>query len=290
VSSIDFVRSGRKLFVGETLLGDQSVEPSMNILMAHGSCAASSTYNNLLESVSKEIKGIQPSCSVKCTLYDTFGCGKSCPPKRGKFEDYSPHEDFLDFQALVKKLDPSTPLLLVGHSFATNQILRLLLDNTVITEITGAVLLAPGFKGGAFPQQDGGHAIFKMPLFFLNLMQKSLTKAFVKNAFHQNSKQALKTKAFEDSMKNDMFMCKAWYQQMTWITEEEVEKAGKQNPFLVIHGKNDGLIPCTSGKSLSGLLGAEFVEISQASHQVMEEKPTDVAKAIVSFMMKVGGL
>lgn len=109
-------------------------------------------------------------------------------------------------------------------------------------------------------------------------------------AFHKNSDPRLKEECLRGSNKNDMYMCKAWYRQMKWITPEEATRAQGQIPALVIHGEDDGIIPLAAGQYLSDVLHAKLVVISEASHQVMQEKSEEVAEAILTFLNQFGKL
>ena len=57
---------------------------------------------------------------------------------------------------------------------------------------------------------------------------------------------------------------------------------------LVVHGHNDQLLPLAAGEHLyKSLQRAEMIAIPDSSHQLFEEKPKQVAEAVIKFMTTV---
>lgn len=56
---------------------------------------------------------------------------------------------------------------------------------------------------------------------------------------------------------------------------------------LVVHGSDDQVSPVAAGKHLhQSLKDSELITVAEASHQVFQEKPTEVGRIILAFMSK----
>ena len=62
--------------------------------------------------------------------------------------------------------------------------------------------------------------------------------------------------------------------------------AAKTLPVLILHGASDGVIPKEGGQHLADCLGEHsvFKVVDNASHQVMEERPLQVATELKAFI------
>lgn len=90
------------------------------------------------------------------------------------------------------------------------------------------------------------------------------------------------------SNRNDMRFCKAFYRQQIYATSQEAKQV--QVKALVIHGVEDLVLPVAAGEHLQESLGDaedEMAIIRVSSHLVFQEKPSEVAEAIVAFMSKL---
>eukprot|EP00979_Chaetoceros_neogracilis_P018613 scaffold10907_cov236-Chaetoceros_neogracile.AAC.2 len=81
-----------------------------------------------------------------------------------------------------------------------------------------------------------------------------------------------------------MMFCKAFYRQQVFATSEEAAQI--QTRTLVLHGAEDLVLPSSAGEHLhTSIPNSECIVIPESSHQVFQEKPNEVAKAIINFVL-----
>ena len=206
-----------------------------------------------------------------------------------EWDAYSTEEAVLDLEAIILKCveDKRLPTVLLGHSYATTAIIRYLGRNNKESDrndpIAACIFLSSAVKGGPLPLHNGGHPIFKLPVFILRCLQKSLSEAFLKIAYHPEVDPAVLKAAKDGSNANDMGMCKAYHCHHDWATATEA-KSNVCVPCLVVHGKDDGMLPEAGGQHLADVVQGKLVFVEYASHQVMEEQPEKVAGVIWEFL------
>lgn len=267
---IKTVRPGRDLYTREVISGT----PLLNLVWLHGTCAKSAQFNLVLDKLSAN--------SVACYLYDAMGCGQS--PMVSEWDAYTTEEAVLDLEAVIELCieDKSLPIVVIGHSYAVTTIIRMLHQQE---NIAACIFLSSALKGGPVPLHDGGHPIFKLPIFLLRCLQPLLTKEFIRLAYHPEADCALLEASKDADNANDMGMCKAYHCHHDWATVEEA-KSNIHVPCLVIHGRADKIIPMAGGQHLADITQAKLLIMEHASHQVMEEQEGQVAEAIWEFLKK----
>lgn len=294
-STLQEIRPGRRVHFRKVLLGNKP--PTVVLVCLHGTCAASAQYNRLLEALQQQQEPANTT-SMVCYLYDAIGCGQS--PKKKEWSAYHTDEAVLDLEAVVENHVEETdlPLVLVGHSYAPTILLRYLNrhssknDTKHPNKICGLILLSSALKGGPLKMtnHDGGHPIFYLPVCLLNCLEPTMTREFMTMAYHEETDDSLKSEAQQANSANDMGVAKAYHRHHQWASVAEAQAAALHLPTLVIHGKSDGVVPLTGGQHLSDVVKAdEFLVVEKASHQVMEEQPKEVAKAMQQYLNRVVG-
>jgi pimeloyl-ACP methyl ester carboxylesterase len=330
--SLHEIRPGRTLFVQKAVLGRGPTTPQeastslVNLVCVHGTCASHEQFHKLHEALQSHL--VHPTSNkisspeesqhhhndvvINCYSYDAVGCGQS--PVIQDWDAYRTSEAVLDLQALLQKIQQETerhnvPTILMGHSYGPNVILKLLLQlqeksqddvNDPKPNVKGLILMSTGCKGGPFPLHDGGHAIMKLPLIVLQCLQPTLTKEFIKLAYHPETPSHVVEASRRHSNGNSMWVAKAYHQHHEWITSHQAKQAVYYDnidddgttstrqplPCLVLHGTTDGILPLEAGRFVADQLQADFISIEPASHQVMEEQPDQVAQATLLFLQQ----
>lgn len=275
------VRPGRILFHRSEILGSSSAPPKIQMLLLHGTCASSSQYNNVLKALSEILEE-----SIVCHRFDAISCGNS--PLVREWEAYHSDQAVLDLAAIIEKeIDPSLPTVIIGHSYAPTIIIRFFHRHGIPTNIKGCVFLSSGISGPVNPIPDGGHPIFRLPVVILRCLQPSLTKSFLQLAYHPKTSPSLIEEASKSNNGNNMYMAKAYHRHHQWATNDECT-ALHGVPVLVLHGKDDKILPLEAGMYLADVVHAtRIITVDETSHQVMEEKPKDVAQHIVTFIAEI---
>jgi pimeloyl-ACP methyl ester carboxylesterase len=229
---------------------DISSSSSMtNILFVHGSCAASSQYDDLIRAMSmklletqEQIQSYPKISKINCYSYDQLGCAESKHPT-SDWESFSSSNLLEDLRTIVKdgvlaNSNKSSSLFLVGHSHGCSQVIQLVnsLSASDRSRIKGVILISGALKDGPGEHaKDGGHWIFKfVPMFLLRKMQPSLSQSFFQAAVHPKHKNALKERALNVSDTNDMMFCKAFYRQQVFATSEEAAQIQVSCPFTIM--------------------------------------------------------
>mmetsp|Transcript_17483 Transcript_17483/g.29036 ORF Transcript_17483/g.29036 Transcript_17483/m.29036 type:complete len:293 (-) Transcript_17483:2985-3863(-) len=281
------IRPGRTIYYRNELLtgpNKQPTAPTFQLVFLHGTCASSLQYDGLLRSLAS---GLPAGTVLDCHLYDAISCGKS--PLLKDWEAYHTDQSVLDLKAIVDtKLDKSIPTIFVGHSYAPSVIIRYLHSHGVPSNAKGCIFLSSAMAGDLNPIPNGGHPIFMLPVFLLQCLQPSMTKSFVELAYHPNTSADLIQAANESNSGNDMYMAKAHHTHHLWITSDECASLHEKVAILVLHGKQDRILPADAGQCLADSVKAKrFVEVEETSHQVMEEKPAEVARHILDLLKEL---
>ena len=311
--TVQEVRPGRTLFLRREAIGE--APPLCNLVFLHGTCGASSQFDGVLDELRRKDISSSNASSLRCVcyLYDAVGCGQSPIIPDDDDDDeaaYSTDEAIEDLKALLpsKKSkgvfgsmtgndqefsphDKSSvlPTIVIAHSYAPTCVVRYLHrhQSDGVGTIRGCVFLSSAIRSDKNPSPDGGHPIFaEKTLEELRSMQASLTAGFVDLAYHSDTESAVKEKAVVFNNRNDIFVARAYQRAHHWSTKEECESVrASRIPVCVVHGKDDKIVPCEAGEELADAVGAsDRVWVDEASHNIMEERPREVAVAIVSFI------
>lgn len=286
------IRPGRTVFFRQEVLcgrggsNNQDIKIDYNLVILHGTCAASSQFDLWLPELAKTIE----ERAVCCYLYDAISCGKS--PLVKDWKAYETEQAVLDLHAILENQieDPTLPTILMGHSYAPTVLVRYLnrfqTTTTTTPRIAGCVLLSSAVRSESNPVPDGGHSIFVLPVVVLNCLQPSLSKSFVQAAYHTaTADPQLLQDALQTNDGNDMYMAKAYHQHHKWLSVPDECRRVQNLATLVVHGQNDLILPPQAGQHLADAIRAQqFVVIDNASHQVMQEQPKELAKVVSSFV------
>lgn len=230
------VRPGRSLFCRRTILTPPhnpiAGNKQTNLLFVHGSCAASSQYDCILEEIDKIKSQVTVTSLKNMYLYDQMGCGKSaCHRSPSDWRAYSSEEMLLDLKAIVLsilEMDRTSELYIIGHSYACSQLIQVIkrLQLHHSSRIHGIVYISGALKDGPGNYaKDGGHWIFKyVPIFVLRRMQSSLSQLFFDAAVHPHNRERLKVCTLDLSNKNDMQICRATYRQQVYADSSEASE------------------------------------------------------------------
>jgi pimeloyl-ACP methyl ester carboxylesterase len=203
------------------------------------------------------------SYDYNIVTFDYYGCGDSDKPHHhhDAYNTTNHHEDIL---AIYNKYH-TTKNILIGHSYGTTQIARLLskidsnttsnTTNTTTTNTSTTTTTTSSSNttnttsnttgnikvillGTAYQLPNGGHPIFKLPVCILSLLSSYLSSQFVKVAFSSNTSDDIKNISKSISGKNNMTVVKYFYTQFEWATSSDWE-ALKDIDVLILQGKDD---------------------------------------------------
>lgn len=285
--------NGRKRV--ERVTGKAS-DVAAEIIFVHGSCASSSQFDRLLSAIWErfydDADGTLPpniTKKIRCHLFDAVGCGSS-PHDPKDWSAYGAAEQMKDIEEYVSIVSASstsaTPIYFVGHSYGSSQIVRLLplLPESISTRVKGIVLLSGALANGPSDvPKDDAPCVFCLPVLLLKLIQPKMNDAFLDKAYHPTTDEALVAQGRMVCEGNDMAIVKAFYQQWSWATKDDASKVVTK--AIVVHGAEDKLIIPDAGEHLNDMLPkSEFKSIPNASHQVMEERPGEVASILLSLL------
>jgi pimeloyl-ACP methyl ester carboxylesterase len=238
--------------------------------------------------------------NIQCHLYDAISCGNS--PLVRDWDAYRTEEAIQDLHAILeqKLIGAATggrsaiPIVLVGHSYAPTILIRYMdsivgkstTTNVVLSSsIKGCIFLSSAMSGNFNPIPNGGHFIFALPVMILQCLQPLLNQWFLQMAYHPKTNKRVIEEAKASNSRNYMFMAKAYHVHQQWATKEECVALQERIPVLGIHGREDKVLPLEAGMCLADAVKAkEFIVVEEASHQIMQEKPNDVAKHILKFI------
>lgn len=266
------------------------------VIFIHGSCASSSQFDRLLSAMWERFYDSGDDASppnitkkIRCHLFDAIGCGSS-PHDPNDWAAYGWEEQMKDIEEYVNIISTtstsSTPIYLVGHSYGSSQIVRLMpfLPEAISSRIKGVVLLSGALANGPSDvPKDEAPCVFCLPVFMLKILQPKMNDVFLEKAYHPAAKEELVARGKMICEGNDMAIVKAFYKQWHWATKEDAAKVTTK--AVVVHGAEDRLIIPDAGEHLNDMLpNSEFKSIPNASHQVMEERSEEVADILLSLI------
>jgi len=273
---------------GRTLAIHSQPRPGaeQTVLFVHGSCGSLLQWKDQIALAAKKRAVV---------AFDTFGCGRS--PKPPEWDAYSFAELRDDLAAVLARFSvPGRTMVVVAHSAGCSLALAVAAASLASTPpgppIDGLCLM------GAFAEPPRVPSIFYLPTFVLSLMQPRLSAGFEALALHADTR-AGKTAARRYLLglapavnaANDMFMCKAYYRQLSAPSKEEIQSVGAEVPCLLIAGEDDALVPPESTAELHALLSSgapsEMHSVRATSHQLMQEDPEAVNALLGAFLQSV---
>ncbi|ETO28056.1 epoxide hydrolase [Reticulomyxa filosa] len=289
------------------------------LLMIHGSCARMGQFEDQINALHKQFHIV---------AFDRIGCGKSEKPKdASNYSDSNIFEDLCTiFETYVckvhekakegdnkeseekKEMDDivteSPEIFLMGHSYGCSQALRLAHRYQHMLKIRGVCLFGcANILSEQLPFVV--RSVFSLPDLMLGWMAPSLSTNFRANALHKESGRYDYLEALESTMVNPVYMFKAFYQQLKFIKQKDLDDMlthAKDHPvpICMIHGAEDGIIPLTEASAVHNHLQStlkaafptsdtfllEFHSIDKCKHQVMQEKPDECTQIVLKFWEK----
>lgn len=256
---------GRSVFVETRRTGSLCT-----IFFMHGSMATRRQFEDVYSSAAL--------VKYNIVAYDALGCGASEKPR--DWNAYSTDRLTEDAITIFKKYATKENIL-VGHSFGSSLVARVNRAVSRAHSVVGVVLI-----GTADHVSNGGHPVFRLPLFILRCLHSYLSAQFDKKAFSPKTSPFLKKKCKSVMIKNDMFIAQAFYRQLVWAASSDWSSI--TCPVLVIQGVHDQLTSPTKAISLfdthfAGVEESKLVLVHDAGHQVMQEKAEEVAQRMQEF-------
>ena len=252
-------------------------------ILVHGSAATLLQWQHQIKTLEKS--------NLTVIAFDLLGCGRSAKPS--DWYAYAIREHLEDVREVVRRFSiHGKPTVVFGHSMGCTLAIKAAHS---AAEIAALVLICPV---AALP---GSVALFRLPLFLLEWMQPTLSKGFTQAAFHAETlvghtpeHSALLALSAELQGANSMRMCKAYYRQLELATPEELALPDRVG-VLVIAGEADLVAPKEEHASvlastlLKGVPPSERVKVvERASHQCMQEQPSQVNGLIQAFLDERG--
>jgi pimeloyl-ACP methyl ester carboxylesterase len=180
--------------------------------------------------------------------------------------------------------DPSLPTVWICHSYGSTVLLKMLEKNPQHIPAAGFIFLSTAVRSDKLPLADGGHPLMKLPVFLLKCLQKTMTNAFANMAVHP-SREDVQEMVRQGGNDNDMAAAKCCHRNMEWATLNDLNGPIKEQPALVLHGVDDGIIPLECGQHLANQLPqSKFVALEKTSHLIMLELPEAVSNEILVFL------
>jgi len=144
--------------------------------------------------------------------------------------------------------------------------------------LVGLVLLASALK-----MPDGGHPVFDLPLPVLTAIQPVISLTFrVQAAATTMTRQTPMEDVSRTSSRNPPYMFKAFYNQMRWVDEADVDSINV--PCIIIHGESDGIITLRKARELAARLKkCKLYVFRKTGHQIMQEHPRETVHFIRKF-------
>lgn len=274
------VRPGRTLAVHH-----RPGSNGVRLFFVHGSCASMLQFQAMIAHFA--------SLGHELIAYDWFGCGRS--PKPRDWYAYCTAELSKDLAAVVDKYGgPSAAVqkknVLVCHSAGCS--LGLEFASQSSTPVDGLCLLAALGGLSKFPV----HPVFYLPALVLTWIQPTLSAGFEGLALSEKTREgasedrrAVLALAKDVNGSNPMYMCKAYYRQVSLPSDDVVRAAGARVPIVLLCGAEDKLVPSSLSEALLPLLPAETTMhlVPETSHQLMQEDPTAACAHVEAFLKRI---
>lgn len=214
------IRPCRKINIFRYLAKDNDIDTT--IFLFHGSMASYKQFNGIINYLKEKFP-------VNIIAFDALGCGRS--EKSRVWEDYSSDELFLDALEVFNRYSTNKNIL-IGHSYGTTHIAKLAQNSSSKGKIFGAILLGTAWK------IDGRHPIFWLPETVLECLSPHLSAEFSRLAYSPSTNEEIKLESASINQANDMYVCRAFYQQFTWASNDDWVSL-RNIPVFILHGKDD---------------------------------------------------
>ena len=251
----------------------------VRLVFVHGSCASMLPYRDVMEHF---------AATHEIVAFDHLGCGRS--PKPRDWYAYRSSELTADLAALLRRYATTDKKnVVVAHSAGCSFSLA------VAAEAPDLPLAGLCLLGAFHAERMPVHPVFYLPVFVLNLLQPTLSAGFEAVALHATTRQgetaahrSVRALCAELNASNEMHMCKAYYRQLSVPSADAVRRvAAARLPVSLLVGEADALIPRAATDALHALLPeAEVRVIARASHQMMQENPTDVCAGVADLVAR----
>lgn len=213
-SCLTEVRPGRRIYMRENKDISADDKKETTIFFIHGSMASFKQFDSLIQEYEQHFNVV---------AYDALGCGRSDKPADPLIwgeSHYTCNNLLLDFIEIWQRFSTAKNII-IGHSFGTAlaaKFYRYLVAKleTDISQLLGTILL-----GTTSSLPSGGHPIFYLPVWILDLMQESLSKSFAELAFSQNTDSKIISTSRQTSSQNKMYVCKSFYSNFVWADEDD---------------------------------------------------------------------
>lgn len=208
---------------------------------------------------------------------DLFGHGASDKIRPSYDNPYSFEELDLDLQTLFNHFSSDTNIIL-GHSYGAALALSVAIDHQ--DRVNKLVLISPTpcKPNLTLPW------MYHLPTFAMELLRPLLERKFQELSFTPKDNPQLLADELAAGRNNPMYVIKNTVKGMRDVPLIDVTML--TIPTLIISGKEDGLIPViTQQQFYKALPHHQFVDMTDASHMVMLEKPEEVNKTIKEFLL-----
>ena len=286
------IRPGRSIAV-HTRPGTTASKP--RLFFVHGSMASMLQFRQMIEHFAAH--------GHEIIAYDYLGCGRS--PKPDGWHAYSFVEHELDLVAVLNIYGTQTTLwnanaeahanVLVCHSAGCSLAIGMIARQPTRSserggpsaEVRALCLL------GALAAAPSAHPVFYLPVRVLNWLQPTLSAGFEELALHAKTRDGTTPQrrvvlelARAVNSSNAMAVCKAYYRQLDFPTEEEVRMVGAAVPVVLLAGSHDQLVPHAATEALKVLLPPHVAMhvVGETSHQLMQEDPDAVCGHVEVFL------
>ena len=244
------------------------------VLFIHGSCARMGQWDHQISEMSSK--------GHRVVAYDALGCGQSDKPdqlhlyKPSKFVDTADH---IIQSVILPCPKRKSKVVLVGHSFGTYVAISVAQRHASL--VSHKVLIGGTPMWNDTDGMKSKLAIFKLPNIMLWYLRPILGLSFQKLALSKETGVRLRIQEAEASSRNPVFMFAHFWRSVHQLETPELTDI----PSLCLTGIDDLITPPHKCDALSKLLpNATFQTINGASHQVMQEMPSEVNSLILSFI------
>jgi pimeloyl-ACP methyl ester carboxylesterase len=264
-------------------------EGGATLVLVHGSMG----HHAQLDSVASHFSS-SPLVS-RVVSFDLYGCGQSDKP-HGSPRAFSEEEHLRDVVEICRRWSsPSSPLVLVGHSFGTNLAIQIAARGTMGAGVEehGAPPVAGLVLIGTAPTRPGSPWLFYLPSPVLQAIRVQLGNAFLARAFHPDTPQEVIAASTAHNRSNPWHVTRPFYQQVRWGSAEVLQRSPKAGlpATAVVVGESDRLTTVEQSRAVADAIpGATFHVIAKSSHMVMMEKPAELNAVIDAHLRKVLGV
>jgi len=254
------------------------VEPKKGcVVIAHGVGEHSGRYNNLIN--------YMDGCQVAIYAPDHRGHGRS-GGSRGHINSFNEYvNDLKTFIDMVRRLNPSQPIILLGHSMGG--VIACHFALTYPQDIDGLILSSAGLKPGV-----------DIPV-WKSLMGKLLSRVFPEfsmpsglDARLLSHDSQVVSDYLSDPLNHDLVSAR-WFTEFMRAGEQGLNRAAELSmPLLIIHGAQDQIVDPQGSRILYDQAASsdKTLQIFEGLyHETMNEAPDDskmVIKTVADWITK----